>query len=204
MFGKRKSNFQFTIKLLFINFAVLNPLNSQFHSRKHTIKKNFLAKVLILKITIYLFWWLVGDNPSLWPSKIFLTKSKIIGGKVKMAAFNFFLKSNCNVGFKVRVKFQIWSKAMGSLNVTSLAAVTKTLKAVFATLEWLQREKIISFEVICAQLALITKKKFKEFWPFRLRNSEWSKLFELFISSYQCHVSSDIVCSRNFCCYQKK
>ena len=154
---------------MFINFAVLNPLNSQFHSRKHTIKKNFLAKVLILKITIYLFWWLVGDNPSLWPSKIFLTKSKIIGGKVKMAAFNFFLKSNCNVGFKVRVKFQIWSKAMGSLNVTSLAAVTKTLKAVFATLEWLQGEKIISFEVICAQLALITKKKFKEFWPFRLR-----------------------------------
>ena len=84
----------------------------------------------------YLFWWLIGDKPSLWPSKIFLTKSKIIGGKVKMAAFNFFLKSNCNVGFKVRVKFQIWSKAMGSLNVTSLAAVTKTLKAVFATLEW--------------------------------------------------------------------
>ena len=203
MFGKRKNYFSIHYKIIVYQvcskFSQIPILLAKTHHE--TI---FLAKVLVLKITIYLFWWLVGDNPSLWPSKIFLTKSKIIGGKVKMAAFNFFLKSNCNVGFKVRVKFQIWSKAMGSLNVTSLAAVTKTLKAVFATLEWLQGEKIISFEVICAQLALVTKKKFIEFWPFRLRNSEWSKLFELFISSYQCHVSSDIVCSRNFCCYQKK
>ena len=143
MFGKRKNYFSIHYKIIVYQFCRKFSQIPIFLVKTHH-ETIFLAKVLVLKITIYLFWWLVGDNPSLWPSKIFLTKSKIIGGKVKMAAFNFFLKSNCNVGFKVRVKFQIWSKAMGSLNVTSLAAVTKTLKAVFATLEWLQREKIIS------------------------------------------------------------
>ena len=46
-----------------------------------------------------------------------------------------FLNKSCNVGLRVNVKFQIWSKAIGSIIVNNLEAAIKTLKAILATLE---------------------------------------------------------------------
>ena len=77
----------------------------------------------------------MGEMPSVWLSIILLTDSKIIGGKLIIAAFNFFLTRICNVGFSVNVIFQIFSKVKGFKRAINLAAVIKTLKAIFATLE---------------------------------------------------------------------
>ena len=83
----------------------------------------------------YLFWWLIGESPSFWPSRMLLTDSKTIGGSIIIVAFNFFLNKSCKVGLRVNVKFQIWSKAIGSIIVNILEAAMKTLKAILATLE---------------------------------------------------------------------